>query len=139
MTLLPSNSSAKCFITKWKSKFDLLCISVGIALGIAYFKLQMLWAVSLCFPVKCNDLLLFENFYLQSYVYNKLSDPCIILQSFSYFETFWWLRKFSFHHKWNEAWLLVINWYIRVASWVAQRLKGTLMQIWKSPYIFVCI
>ena len=83
LTLLPSNSSAKCFITKWKSKFDLLCISVGIALGIVYFKLQMLWAVSLCFPVKCNDLLLFENFYLQSYVYNKLFDTCIILQSFS--------------------------------------------------------
>ena len=24
----------------------------------------------------------------------------------------WWLSKFSFHHKWNEAWLLVINWYL---------------------------
>ena len=30
------------------------------------------------------------------------------------------LRLFD---KWSEAWLLVINWYIRVASWVAERLK----------------
>ena len=27
------------------------------------------------------------------------------LQSCSkYFEIFWWLSKFSFHHKWNKAW-----------------------------------
>ena len=32
-----------------------------------------------------------------------------------YFQTIWWLLKFSFHHKWNEAWLL-INWYIRVVE-----------------------
>ena len=33
------------------------------------------------------------------------------------------LTKFPFTTKWNEAWLLVINWYIRVASRVAERLK----------------
>ena len=33
-----------------------------------------------------------------------------ILQWFSwYFEALWCLTKFTFHHKWNEAWLLVIN------------------------------
>ena len=26
-----------------------------------------------------------------------------------YFENFWYFTKFSFHHKWSEAWLLVIN------------------------------
>ena len=26
-----------------------------------------------------------------------------------YFETFWYYIKFSFHHKWNGPWLLVIN------------------------------
>ena len=39
------------------------------------------------------------------------------------YENFWCFTKFSFHHKWNEAWLLVINWYIRVASRVAERLN----------------
>ena len=39
------------------------------------------------------------------------------------FETFWWLSKFSFHHKWNGAWLLVKNWYIRIVSRVTERLK----------------
>ena len=29
----------------------------------------------------------------------------------------------SLSHKWNEAWLLVTNCYIRVASRVAERLK----------------
>ena len=29
----------------------------------------------------------------------------------------------SFHHKWNKAWLLVTNWFIRVASWVVKQLK----------------
>ena len=40
-----------------------------------------------------------------------------------YFQTSWWLSKFSFHHKWNEAWLLVIKLYIRVASGAAKRIK----------------
>ena len=40
-----------------------------------------------------------------------------------YFKTFWWLSKFSFHHKWNAAWLLAINWYIRVASRFTEWLK----------------
>ena len=47
-------------------------------------------------------------------------------------ENFWWLSKFSFHHKWNKAWLLVINWYIRVASGVAICLK-TLDKKWSFP------
>ena len=33
------------------------------------------------------------------------------------------MSKFSFHHKWNKASLLVINWYIRVASPVDAWLK----------------
>ena len=46
------------------------------------------------------------------------------LQSCSwYFETFWWFSKFCFHHKWNEEWLLVVSWYIRFASRVAERPK----------------
>ena len=31
------------------------------------------------------------------------------LQSFSYFETLWCFTKFSFHQKWNDAGLLLIN------------------------------
>ena len=50
---------------------------------------------------------------------------------------FWWLSKFSFHHKWNKVWLLVINWYIWVASWVAKWLKTLdLRKLWnirKTP------
>ena len=33
------------------------------------------------------------------------------------------MGKFIFNHKWNETWLFVINWYIRVASRVAELLK----------------
>ena len=39
-----------------------------------------------------------------------------------YLETFWWFSNFFFHHKWNEAWLLVVSWYIPVALGVAERL-----------------
>ena len=35
----------------------------------------------------------------------------------------WWLIKVPFHHKRNEAWLLVINWYIRVPSRVAEQVR----------------
>ena len=41
-----------------------------------------------------------------------IADFCRILeklQSFSYFETLWCFTKFSFHHKWNDARLLLIN------------------------------
>ena len=54
-----------------------------------------------------------------------------VLQSCSqYFETFWWLGKFSLHRKWNEAWLLVINWYMQVASRGAEQLKVLVSKTW---------
>ena len=67
---------------------------------------------------------------LIAYSYNKMKLNSIQtgeegtnLQSCSYyFETFWWLRKFFFHHEWNEAWLLVISWYIDVAKRVKSRI-----------------
>ena len=34
-----------------------------------------------------------------------------------------WLTKFYFHYKWNKAWLLVLTWFIRIASRVTKRLK----------------
>ena len=34
------------------------------------------------------------------------------------------MTKFSFHQKWNETWLLVINRYVRVPSGIAKRLKN---------------
>ena len=45
---------------------------------------------------------------------NFTSDPCfsnlVKLQWFSqHFQTFWCFTKFSFHQRWNEARLLVIN------------------------------
>ena len=50
--------------------------------------------------------------------------PLLSLQWCSkYFETFWGLSKFSFHHKWNVVWLLVIDCYIGVTSPVPERLK----------------
>ena len=42
------------------------------------------------------------------------------------------LAKLSFHHKWNEHWLSVINWYIRAASGVAQRLTKVQNNSWNS-------
>ena len=68
---------------------------------------------------------------LIAYSYNKMKLNSIQtgeegtnLQSCSYyFETFWWFRKFFFRHKRNEAWLLVIKWYIRVASRVDEQLE----------------
>ena len=42
---------------------------------------------------------------------------------FIIFWTFWWLNKFFFHHKWNEAWLLVINRYIRFVSKITKQSK----------------
>ena len=43
--------------------------------------------------------------------------------NYDHFENFWCFTKFSFHHKWNEVWLLVINGYIRVALQVVKWLK----------------
>ena len=68
---------------------------------------------------------------LIAYSYNKMKLNSIQigeegtnLQSCShYFETIWWFRKFFFRHKWNEARLLVIKWYIWVASRVDEQLK----------------
>ena len=37
------------------------------------------------------------------------------------FWTFWCFTSFFFHHKSNEAWLLAINWCVRVASLVAKQ------------------
>ena len=40
----------------------------------------------------------------------SLVTPSLYIQSWTkHFETFWYFTKFSFHHKRNEAWLLVIN------------------------------
>ena len=47
---------------------------------------------------------------------------------------FWRLSKFSLHGKWNKAWLLAINWYTRVASQVADRLKLESCEIRKYQY-----
>ena len=45
----------------------------------------------------------------------------------------WEFLMFSFHHKWNEAWLLVINWYIQVASQVASWLKTwEIREVWNN-------
>ena len=52
----------------------------------------------------------------------NFADNHVIRQS-QYFETFWWLSKLSFHHKWNEAQLLVKSWYVPVASQVAEQLN----------------
>ena len=43
---------------------------------------------------------------------------------FIIFWDFWWLSKFSVHHKRNKAWLLLINWYIQVVSRVSEWLKS---------------
>ena len=48
-----------------------------------------------------------------------------------YFQTIWWLLKFSFHHKWNEAWLLLINWYIRVVEGLRLTQLGNIRKISK--------
>ena len=53
-----------------------------------------------------------------------LTKKAIYNHVYNIFRLFWWLCKFSFHNKWNEAWLLVINWYIPVTSRVAERLKA---------------
>ena len=41
-----------------------------------------------------------------------------------YFENIWCFTNISFRHKWNEAWLLLINWYIRFASPNTECLKS---------------
>ena len=40
--------------------------------------------------------------------------------------------NFSFHHKWNEVQLLVINWYLQVASQVAEQLISGKFQDFKD-------
>ena len=52
-----------------------------------------------------------------------LTKKAIYNHVYNIFGLFWWLCKFSFHNRWNEAWLLAINWYIPVTSRVAERLK----------------
>ena len=66
---------------------------------------------------------------------------CSKLQSFSYFETLC-CYKFSLHHKWNEAQLLVLNMYIQIASRGADRLEtldlrklGKVRKISKVPRV----
>ena len=46
--------------------------------------------------------------------------PRLTSKSIIMFITFWWLRKFLFHHKWNEGWLLALNRYIPVYLWRSQ-------------------
>ena len=46
------------------------------------------------------------------------------LQSWTYFETFWYFKNLSFQHKWNKAQILVINMVYTIASWVAEGLKA---------------
>ena len=43
--------------------------------------------------------------------------------STKYFEAFWCFTKFSYHRKSNDVRLLLIKWYIPVASQVAKQLK----------------
>ena len=33
------------------------------------------------------------------------------------------VEQIFFHHKWNEAWLLVMNWYMRIALRDVERIK----------------
>ena len=62
------------------------------------------------------------------YVPCKHKCDCTTIMSMIFWDLLW-LNKFLFHHKWNynEVWLLVINWYIKVASEVAEGLK---IRIW---------
>ena len=48
-----------------------------------------------------------------------------------YFQTIWWLLKFSFHQKRNEVWLLLINWYIRVVEGLRLTQLGNIRKISK--------
>ena len=79
------------------------------------------------FTSSCNKICLLQQILVFAF---------IELKSCSwYFQTFWWLNKFSFHHRWHEVWLLVINWYIRVAIRAVERLKTKSLRklgnIWK--------
>ena len=47
----PSDSSANCLIMKWLSYLEPLWITTGISFDVFYFKLQILWAATLNFPV----------------------------------------------------------------------------------------
>ena len=53
--------------------------------------------------------------YLNAIIYSTIS--------FITFETFCWLTKFFFHHKWNEAWLSITSWYIPAVSRVTKQFK----------------
>ena len=68
-----------------------------------------------------NLLCFFTLFVIEIYDIPSIIHSTIV---FIIFETFWWLSKFSFHHKWNEVWLLVIHWHIQVASRVVEQLKS---------------
>ena len=50
---------------------------------------------------------LFKSFKRAWWWEKYLSNDSLIKQTIM--ETFWFLTKFSFEEKWNEAWLLVIN------------------------------
>ena len=71
-----------------------------------------------------KELLIADSYNKMKLTSIQIGEEGTNLQSCSYyFETFWWFRKFFFRHKWNEAWLLVIKWYIRVASRVDEQLE----------------
>ena len=58
----------------------------------------------------------FRKIFLCTKVRNNYNHCQNILRKFCF-------SKLSFHHKWNEAWLLVINWYVGVTLRAAEQLK----------------
>ena len=67
--------------------------------GFSWIELQMLLR---CWLIHTSIIILGDFLYLLC--------PCLDLQSVSqYFETFRYFTKFSFHHRWNDGRLLLIN------------------------------
>ena len=70
-----------------------------------------------CLTCSCASLVLYSRCSRSSYfTYFKCLMPdilpcisCLLLSLSWYFETFWCFTKFFYHHKWNEARLLVVN------------------------------
>ena len=85
----------------WNS---MIFLNFNTSLVILFFTFKGFWH---CFNLKLKQLSCKKE---QNLPYLITAFPIFSLRStFSYFEILWCFKKFSFHHMWNDARLLLIN------------------------------
>ena len=113
--------SCRLQATKWITKNEFLKDTFerfAKILNLIFPFLLKIWRITVLGRVldmiPCFSSTFFDGSFPADFIYNHVHN---ILRLFL------WLSKFSFPHKWSEAWLLAINWYIVLS-------RPTEMKIW---------